>query len=141
MNKKQSIESSVEMELKKHIKLAFTPEYWPEAKLHLAIISSVVADYLSLRRAPARGTEVNAWTSYIAGQNRKIDADNWLQSDECRELATKLGLSYSYLLSLIAKAKKHSLIDFPEYTKAEKAAHRTWRQEAQARARQKKAAA
>ncbi|MCP5010276.1 MAG: hypothetical protein GY942_09880, partial [Aestuariibacter sp.] len=87
------------------------------------------------------GTEVNAWTSYIAGQNRKIDADNWLQSDECRELATKLGLSYGYLLSLIAKAKQHSMIDFPEYTKAEKAEHEIWRQEAQARARQKKEAA
>ncbi|MCP4932957.1 MAG: hypothetical protein GY927_01845, partial [bacterium] len=106
MNKKQLLETSVGRELKKHIKLAFDREYWPEAMLHLAIIASVVSDHLSLRRAPSRGTEVNAWTSYIAGQNRKIDADNWLQSDECRELATKLGLSYGYLLSLIAKAKQ-----------------------------------
>ncbi len=138
---KQLYGSAFERELDKHIKATMEKDLWPYARLHLAILAEAVIDHLALRRAPKRGALIGAWTRYIAGKNRKIAADQWLQSGECKEIVSALGLSYSYVLSLIAKVKTRSLLHFPEYTKAEQKEQEGWRREALAVAAQKRSAA
>ncbi len=138
---KQLFGSAFERELDKHIKATMEKDLWPYARVHLAILAAAVIDHLALRRAPKRGALIWAWTHYIAGKNRKIAADQWLQSDECKEIVSKLGLSYSYVLVLIAKVKARSLLHFPEYTKAELEEQEVWRREALAISAQKRSAA
>ena len=122
MNLYQTHNTAFEREMKKHIKANIHPSLWPDALMHLGVLSHALIDAMFLTKGIAGGYKTKK--GHVERIDRALIARRWIRSGGIDRVSELLGLDPEYVLRQMNKATDAAFQTFERKTDKELLAER-----------------